>query len=615
MIVAMKRVTLVLKANEKRGALKALRKLGLLHIDEVKQTNETIEELGASRSSLEKVIATLGGYEIEEYSAKALSKEKFTTLYESTLDLIEEKGLLSDQVQLKRVERERLKEWGDFSPEEIKELANHDIELTFYKVSTREVAKLEGDDVSYIRLAASGKNVMIATVNSLLPEGVVGQKLSLPESSLAAMSGEIETIEQRLDKIEEEFAKIALHLHHFKDHLASLEQEERFEIVSASLQEEGQVAWLSGYLPADGVTNFKELATSEKWAYLIDDPGEEEPVPTLIKNRKWVDIIRPVFDILGTVPGYREYDISMWFLLFFAIFFAMIVGDAAYGLIFLIGGIAMHIKLKKANNAIILLYVLSLTSMVWGTITGTWFGSKAILEAVPFLKALVIPPIANYPELFGLEATDAQNMVMKICFIIGTVQLILACAMNVWRKLGEKSLAFVADIGWLVMLAALYFLVLMLVIGTPVNLGLIASIVGICFVVVVLFGGQEPGVPFLKGLAVGGANTFSTFLDTISAFSNIISYIRLFAVGMASLAIAQSFNSMASPMLKGFALPAGILVLVIGHGLNLVMGLLSVVVHGVRLNLLEFSGQLGMEWTGVNYNPFRETVESSKNTL
>lgn len=105
------------------------------------------------------------------------------------------------------------------------------------------------------------------------------------------------------------------------------------------------------------------------------------------------------------------------------------------------------------------------------------------------------------------------------------------------------------------------------------------------------------------------AGFFTTFLDTISAFSNIMSYIRLFAVGMASVAIAQSFNAMASGMLKGFALPAGILVLVIGHGLNLVMGLLSVVVHGVRLNLLEFSGQLGMEWTGIQYQPFAETVE------
>ncbi|HCJ94359.1 MAG TPA: ATPase, partial [Sphaerochaeta sp.] len=144
---------------------------------------------------------------------------------------------------------------------------------------------------------------------------------------------------------------------------------------------------------------------------------------------------------------------------------------------------------------------------------------------------------------------------------------------------------------------------------------MVGTVVGVGFVLVVLFGAQGPGIPFGKGLAGGAAGLFTTFLNSISAFSNIISYIRLFAVGMASLAIAQSFNSMASGLLEGYALPAGILILVIGHGLNLIMALLSVVVHGVRLNLLEFSGQLGMEWTGFTYDPFRETVETSSQTL
>ncbi|MFA7371809.1 MAG: ATPase [Sphaerochaetaceae bacterium] len=612
MIVEMKRVSLVIKAKEKRGALNALRKLGLLHVDEVKSTNSKIEDLGARKSSLEKVLSYLNGYEAQQ---KAFKEAELENLYETVLDLIEEKALLGDEIRLKKGEYEGLREWGDFNPAEIVELTKHDIELTFYRVSPKELAKLEGGEVSYLRLSTSGKHAIIATVNSLLPSSVTSQKLTLPEKSLTSLAAEIEEGQARLARIEEQFKSMAGFVDGFKHSLALIAQEERFEIVSASTNEEGQVAWLRGYLPSESVEEFKNLAAKEKWAYLIDTPTEEEEPPTLIKNKPWVAIIKPVFDILGTVPGYREYDISMWFLFFFALFFAMIVGDAAYGTIFLIGAIALHIKLKRANNAIILLYVLSLTSIVWGSITGTWFGSKAVLEALPGLKALIIPQIANYPELFGIEATLAQNMVMKLCFIIGTAQLSLACAMNVWRKLGQKSLAFIADIGWLIMIGALYFLVLMLVIGAPTNLGVVTGVVIAGFVLVILFSGQAPGLPFSKGLSRGAAGTFSTFLDSISAFSNIISYIRLFAVGMASLAIAQSFNSMASPMLRGFALPAGILILVIGHGLNLVMALLSVVVHGVRLNLLEFSGQLGMEWSGVNYNPFRETVKTTKNTL
>ena len=101
---------------------------------------------------------------------------------------------------------------------------------------------------------------------------------------------------------------------------------------------------------------------------------------------------------------------------------------------------------------------------------------------------------------------------------------------------------------------------------------------------------------------------FTNFIDTISCFSNVMSYIRLFAVGLASLAIAQSFNGMAEGLLSGFALPFGILVLIIGHAVNLVMGFLSIVVHGVRLNIMEFSGQVGVEWSGYKYEPFKKKV-------
>ena len=180
---------------------------------------------------------------------------------------------------------------------------------------------------------------------------------------------------------------------------------------------------------------------------------------------------------------------------------------------------------------------------------------------------------------------------MKFCFILGTVQLSLACVMNIRRKLKEKDLSWIADLGWLAAIDALYFVVLYLVIGQQVNLIPVACVVIAGFLLVVCFGGMAPDKTFGQGLKAGLGNAFTVFLNTISAFGNIMSYIRLFAVGMASLAIAQSFNNMALGF-KGPLVIAAILILLIGHGLNIVMGLLSVVVHGVRLNLLEFSGQL-----------------------
>jgi V/A-type H+-transporting ATPase subunit I len=127
---------------------------------------------------------------------------------------------------------------------------------------------------------------------------------------------------------------------------------------------------------------------------------------------------------------------------------------------------------------------------------------------------------------------------------------------------------------------------------------------------VVIFSEQEG--KFFKGVLKGLGGLFPTFLDSIGAFADIISYIRLFAVGLATVEIAKAFNAMASDMgasVVGFI--GAILVLLIGHGLNLAMGAMSVVVHGVRLNMLEFSGHLGMEWSGVAYTPFSNGTEEA----
>ncbi len=368
-----------------------------------------------------------------------------------------------------------------------------------------------------------------------------------------------------------------------------------FERVKATSEdEEGAISLISGYLPEDRLDAFRSCARENKWAYLISDIGEEDNPPTLLKHKGFVRIIQPIYDILGTVPGYREYDISFYFLAFFAIFFAMIIGDGGYGLIFLLAGIVMNVKAKKCSDTNILLYVLSIFTIIWGALTGTWFGSERVLEVLPFLN------------VFRIDALSGNDNLMHFCFMLGACQLALACVINVIHKAKNKDLSLVGDIGWFIDICVLYMMALYLVIGAEVNFTIIVIGVAVGFVLVVAFGSQEPGQSFASGLKSGLGGFFTSFLDTVSCFSNIMSYIRLFAVGMASLAIAQSFNNMG-----GMAGPVfGFIIVALGTALNIVMGLLSVIVHGVRLNLLEFSGQLGMEWTGYKYEPFRQTAES-----
>jgi V/A-type H+-transporting ATPase subunit I len=161
------------------------------------------------------------------------------------------------------------------------------------------------------------------------------------------------------------------------------------------------------------------------------------------------------------------------------------------------------------------------------------------------------------------------------------------------------------------MMIGLYFLVLfMLLKVTLVSFAVYMIGGGLAFYFIFA---EQKGGNFFKNILKSFTNFLPTFLNAVGSFADIISYIRLFAVGLAGSSIAQSFNEMAIPV-DGFGavgvsfvlrLFAAVLILVFGHALNIVMNALSVIVHGVRLNLLEYgANHLGMEWSGYAYKPF-----------
>jgi V/A-type H+-transporting ATPase subunit I len=311
-----------------------------------------------------------------------------------------------------------------------------------------------------------------------------------------------------------------------------------------------------------------------------------------------------VFQLLGTVPGYREIDISFFFLLFFAFFFAVIIGDAGYGLVLLSGTIFFIRRWRRPGretpNALLLMLLLSLCTVAWGALTGTWFGSVT-LASQPWLSWMTVPAIAS----FNPRSSEA---IKYICFITGTIHIAIAHLWNFIRQSREKPfIRSLAQLGWLFLVLGLYYLVLSLVLSSErFPLPAFATwLIGAGLAMIIVFSRQEGR--FFHGIVMGVANLLTTFLNGISAFSDIISYIRLFAVGLATVEIAKSFNAMAAGMAHGVVgIVLASLVLLLGHSLNLAMGALSVIVHGVRLNMLEFSGHLGMEWTGRPYKPFKE---------
>lgn len=602
MIEKMKSICVVAQNSHKEELLTSLRDLGIVHIAEKKNADPLFIE---RFSVLSKILIELKDYVADDnVEADSLQNDEFEEIYQNSLKALEAKASLTARKTELLIELEKLKPWGDFDSQAIKELPK-DMDLHFYRLDKKAYKSLkENENIRFIRLASVEKMETVAVFGKL-DKTFNGIEFVIPEKGPAQLNEELQKCENELSQSEITLKESAKHLKSYSEHLLKTKNDVEYSSVVQTLNAEDSLIWLSGYIPANEEDKFSTTAKENNWAWFTSDVTDDDGnVPTKIRYGKLTSIISPIFDILGVVPGYKEYDISFWFLAFFSLFFAMIIGDAGYGALFLIGTIAFNIKSKKTTNITLLLYLLSASTIIWGALTGTWFGLEKAME-IPILKAFVLPSIANYPQYFSVSSTDVQNNVMKFCFSIGLIQLALAYIMNIRRKATEKSLGWLADLGWLLSVSALYFVVLNLVISENVNLVVAGIVVGIGFLLVILFGGMEPGKTFSQGLKAGLGNAFTVFLNTISAFGNVMSYIRLFAVGMASLAIAQSFNDMAAGF-DGILVILGAVIMIIGHLLNIVMGFLSVVVHGVRLNLLEFSGQLGMEWTGVQYEPFKE---------
>lgn len=602
MIVKMKKVTLLMSNKNKNQALKTLRSTGVLHIQNIKIPHaEDISLLQSELSSVEGFLTFLGN---DYTDCDQVEVDNSKELVDKFHELISKKERLDDELVEVLDEYKWYQKWGDVKKSDIDFLAQNGLYLKLYECDKAILKKLP-EDQTIFTISESKHSVLLVFITNNPKEELLNLKHDIcPKNTFETINLEVDIFQKQLDSINYELKQLTIYHNAIKNFSDELKLKLEFATVEHGMGSVESLNYLQGYCPEEKIDALKAEADKSGWGYIVEEPEAEENPPTLLKNKKWVQMIQPVFDFLGTVPGYREYDISKYFLIFFAVYFAMIIGDAGYGILFLLGAIFVKTKVNKGTEtpkALQLLFLLSVTTTFWGSITGNWFGSTVVSGLAP-MKALTIPQIATFPELFPDIQIDAQSKIMFFCFVLAIVQLGLANIMNFLNEF--PKLKSFSHLGWFSLMGGLFFLVLNLVLGMALpGFALIMIYTGLGCVIV--FGNQEEGKSFVKGLIGGLGGTFTTFLDSISSFSNIISYIRLFAVGMASVAIASSFNDIASPMLKGFAIPVGILVLLIGHGLNIVMGMLSVIVHGIRLNVLEFSGQLGIEWSGYKYKPFK----------
>ena len=647
MIAPMKKVSLVILDREKESALKALRKAGLVHLEPVEGKGEKLAALKNDYAKLQSAAGYLGEIKLPKKTVyPELSQEEAVKKAQLAIDLTERKKSLLEKIAASATEIDRLSAWGSVNPADFAYLSEKGLHLSMYEVPN-DKWRLIGEDVKalLVNSSKSGKRFLLLSDSpeAERPAGLPPEayEVVMPEKSTEEIAADIKAYEAETAQIEKDLAANAVYLKAILAAQKSLEKDIEFENVYSGMEKEAEeknttLSWLTGYVPVDSMEALKAEAAKNHWALASDDPSDEDNVPTKLKNNKLVSLIYPLTDFLDVTPGYHEYDISSWFLLFFCVFFAMIFADTGYGAIIALAGLLLLAKAKKGKKSLpVLVTLLGLCTAAWGVLTCSWFGIPA--EKLPPVLVQISSRLFSQPKLvlLGMAPEAAKSLADKnqqvFCFVLALIQLSVAhitCTIA-----HRKSLKCLGDFGSLLQLWGTFYVVLSMVVadgvnyvfplmdnGNPVNVfGWMAphyfptaclGLLGFGFALNFIFSNYEGSVG--KSILESLKNIISVFLGIVNVFSDIVSYIRLWAVALAGAAISGTVNAMAGPMFGKLTMMVfGVILLVFGHGLNMILNLLSVIVHGVRLNTLEFSQHLGMAWSGTKYRPFADAESAS----
>ncbi len=595
MIVPMKKVTLLALGTEQDEALTALRGLGVMQVETIRSTaSENAQQLAEELSEATRVTGELEKLLRENGGATPQGKPRSgAEALEEAADLLGKRDRFAGELENIRQRQKALAVWGEFNRDTLTALEEKGIHVHLCCGNEKQYeAATALDEVECRSISEdSGRIFFVATTlrdlePDILPEIRLGAEDNPPE--LRRRAGELEL---KLQAVGEELNALLASLPAAQRRVQTLESELEYARVHDSLAEHGAVVSLSGFVPEPEIEKLRAAAREHGWGLLITDPAPGDAVPTLLRESKFSRVISPLFQFLGISPGYDEIDVSGGVLVFFTIFYAMIIGDAGYGLVFLLGTLLAKWKFRNNRAAALplrLMTVLSIAAIVWGVLTNNYFGTA---------------PLPQLSLRFFTQPDVKDANVQAFCFALAVAQLSLG---RIWRAIHDGNLRSVGrNLGWMLILWGNFFLTLRLIVWPGEFPTYMYWLYGAGLVLVICCDINWKNV----------ADIFQFPFNIIGSFVDVLSYIRLFAVGMAGYYIAASFNGMGVSIWKAspYFLLFGVLVILFGHLLNLGLCALSVLVHGVRLNTLEFSNHVGLSWSGSNFKPFTNHKKSEEN--
>ena len=623
MIVPMTRYSILVYHRDFAAFMERLQRMGLLDIrQEEVYSEKSDEEFYPLLQRIEKVLAEFRR-EAKEQGKKAgkgqnglsaasemMPAQKLLheceTVLESKRNNAAECKDIENQLREARI-------WRSFDKEELARLEQA-AGLRFFFAETalknmQDTERLQSEfPVEVVnRMAGKAYFVWVGEANETFTSESLSKRMGFTVSLRAAPEQPLDVLETEYARLQEESRQIGEKIAFLLRQAAVLKEEKNrlldqlsYKTVSLNVpqQAEGALRFVEGYLPTEQTAAFEDFLEKEEVVYQQVEadrlPDEETPqIPVLLRNNRFARLFEPITRLFS-LPNYRELDLTPMLAPFFMAFFGFCLGDAGYGLLLMVAALFIVRKYPKAKSYGWLTFWFGVATVVFGSLSGTFFGISLVnIEALGSLRSYIFD----------------SNKMMTLSLVIGAVQILFGMFMNVLRLTKVKGFKYALHrIGWLAVIVCGGLLVgaPMLGLNLPVYevYGLDALV--IAGAVLALFYNNPDKNP-LFNLGLGLWDTYNTATGLVG---DLLSYIRLFALGLTGGILGSVFNTLALDAANGVGVPVVsqlimLFILLFGHSLNLALCVLGSVVHPLRLTFVEFYKNAGFAGGGKEYRPFK----------
>lgn len=605
MIEQMNKYLFVTYHKEYEDFLKKLKELGVVHIKETKDKKK-IASLEAKL--VERKEINLLYRKIKSRRDKELAEEEKEVLPQSRADLqslrAEIEGWLSQEEELKNQlgsvqrELEYWKIWGEIDLTNLQKLqaSGHPVHFFIAPLSAyNEAWEEQYQAITINRFRGQCYFITIGTTASGKPEA---EEVKAPTKTLQDLEERVKTFDRALQEVQNRIASFAnSRLGELKGLLQFIDKEYAFSnaLLQATDEADHSVKVLEGWVPTKVATAFeKELQSLPIYLEQLAI-GAEDNVPVKLKNNAYTRLFEPITKMYS-LPNYGELDITGFFAPFFMLFFALCFGDGGYGLlVFVIATVARLRSSQQSTKDICgMLQWLGGTAAVVGSMMGTVFG--------------MVMPWAGDDGVLGSVRDNYflnQDNLMLLSIVLGFVQIIFGKIVAGVKRTRQKGLKYaLSTFAWgFFILTGMLGIVFQMT--QPALKGLyytLFGIAGVCFLIALFYNSPDKNI-----LLNFGTGLWDTYGTATGILGDVLSYIRLFAIGLTGGILGGVFNTLAYEISQG--LPIGVnflvmaIILLFGHSLNIGLCMISSLVHPLRLTFVEFYKNAEFEGGGKPYNP------------